>query len=165
MLLAFFHDPLLTIFTCFMATAFIGLIYALAWTVFTLGLILPSKSADKLIPKAHLSLKVFVYSIIVYTAGYSIFYVIILVNGVISLGSFSDFEGLQNDMILPLLVGLLTLFVLKPAHKYAKSKIMVDEKENTVSNDLVDEVHIMMEESHDTKGEESDGQNDENTIV
>ena len=165
MLLAFFHDPLLTIFTCFMATAFIGLIYALAWTVFTLGLMLPSKSVDKLIPKAHLSLKVFVYSIIVYTAGYSIFYVIILVNGVISLGSFSDFEGLQNDMILPLLVGLLTLFVLKPAHKYAKSKIMVDEKENTVSNDLVDEVHIMMEESYDTKGEESDGQNDENTIV
>ena len=166
MLLAFFHDPLLAICNYFMVIVFIGLIYALTWT---LGLMVLSKSSvNKLIPRAHLSLKVSVYSIIVYTAAYSVFYLLILIDGVISLGSFSDFKALQNDMILPLLVGLLTLFVVKPVHKYAKtklSKIMVDEEKDRVSNSQVDEVHIMMEESHDVKSEQVDSQNDENTIV
>lgn len=168
MLLAFFHDPLLTIFNCIMVIAIIFSIYTLISTVLTLGLMLLSKSVDKLIPKAQLHLKVILYSIIVYTAGYSLLSVIVLVDGVISLGSFSDFKALQNDMILPLLVGLLTLFVVKPAHKYAKiklSKIVLEEEKDTISNNQVGEVHIMMEESHDTICEEIDSQNDENTIV
>ena len=168
MLLAFFHDPLLTIFNCFMIIGFIGLNYTLISTVLTVGLMFLSKKINKLIPKAHISLKVLIYSIIVYTTGYSVCYLLILIVGMISLGSFSDFEALQNDMILPIVVGLLTLFVVKPAHKYAKiklSEIVVEKEKDTVSNNQVGEVHIMMEESHDTQCEEIDSQNDENTIV
>ena len=82
---------------------------------------------------------------------------------------------LQNDMILPLLVGLLTLFILKPVHKYASkyAKIHVQlskmKKENNIISDhQVDKVSITInqaEDSHDNVTQEMDGQNNENTIV
>ena len=89
----------------------------------------------------------------------------------IKLGSFSDFQALQNDMILPLLVGLLTLFILKPVHKYASkyakihvqlSKAVEDEERNNIISDhQVDKVSITINQVT----QEMDGQNNENTIV
>ena len=169
MLLVFIHDPLLTIFTCLISTIGIGIIYSMIWSI---GLVMLSRIIESLIPNTWLSFKILICTLTVYTASYSIVYFCILITGMISLGSFSDFQALKNDMIIPLLVGLLTLFVLKPAHNYAKTKLSnkrVEEKtDKIISNNLVDEVHIMIDQvkdSHDNKTEEMDGQSDENTIV
>ena len=173
MLLAFIHDPLLTIFTFFMAIVGIAFIYVLIWSF---GLNILTNTVRKLIPHTWLPFKVLIYSIIALTVAYSIIFLLVLINGVIELGSFSDFQALQNDMILPLLVGLLSLFILKPAHKYASrytkiklSKMVEDEERNSIiSDNQVDEVCITIdkvEDSHDNVTQEMNGQNDENTIV
>ena len=173
MLLAFIHDPLLTIFTFFMAIFGIAFIYALIWSF---GLNILTNTVRKLIPYTWLPFKGLIYSIIALTVAYSIIFLLVLINGVIELGSFSDFQALQNDMILPLLVGLLSLFILKPAHKYASrytkiklSKMVEDEERNSIiSDNQVDEVCITIdkvEDSHDNVTQEMNGQNDENTIV
>ena len=179
MLLAFIHDPLLTIFTFFMVIFGIAFNYVLIWSF---GLNILTNTVRKLIPHTWLPFKVLIYSIIIIiialTVAYSIIFLLVLINGVIELGSFSDFQALQNDMILPLLVGLLSLFILKPAHKYSSrytkiklSKIVEDEERNGIISDnqlQVDEVCITIdkvEDSHDNVTQEMNGQNDENTVV
>ena len=173
MLLAFLHDPLLTIFSCFMAIAGIGIIYAMIWSF---GLSLLTNIVTTLIPWPHtwLSLKVLIYSSIVSTAAYSIFHLLVLIDNVIELGSFSDFQALQNDMLLPVLMGLLSLLIVKPAYKYAskyaniKKVVKDEERNNIISDHQVDKACITIdqaEDSHNNVIQEMDGQNDENIIV
>ena len=85
----------------------------------------------------------------------------------LTLGSFSDFQSLQN-ILLPLLVVLLSIFILKPGYKYVcktvNGDISKEEKLNIGSP--TDEMHISLGKSDsDTDFEEMDGQNDESTIV
>jgi len=175
LLFTFIYNPLRTILTCFMAVIVVGIIYAVIWS---LGLALLSNVVVKLFPREQFSLKVLIYSFIALATAYSIFFFFALIIDVIILGSFSDFQALQNDMIVPLLVGLLSFFIVKPAYKYAckyakvqLSKIVEDdtkEKDNITSNNQVEEVHILinqMEDNHDTETEEMNSQNDENTII
>ena len=97
-----------------------------------------------------------IYSIIAITVAYSIIFLMVMI--VIAFGSFSDFQALQNYMILPVF--------------YAKTKLskaFVDEERNKIISDhKVDEVCITInqgEDSHNKVTQEIDGQNDENTIV
>ena len=172
MLLAFIHDPLLTIFTCFMDMAFVSGFYTIVWSV---SLLVLSGVADKLFPQTKFSFKIMIYAGIISMTSSSIFYFLSLIVGMISLGSFSDFQTLKNDMILPLVAGLLTFFILKSAYKrYAKVKlngIMKDEeaKNDFITKNKVDEVCITINQTQDDHDqieiEGTNSQNDENTTV
>ena len=168
MLLAFIHDPLLTIFTCFMIIAVIGFAYTLLWSA---GSIILSKSIDRLIPlQSTFRFNWFfvAYSFMILATGYSLFFLLTLIIDMISLGSFSDFQALQNDMIVPILIGGLTYFFLKPAHKYVSKYVSIrldedKEKDNIIYDSETNEVSITINQLEETK--QMEDQNDENTIV
>ena len=48
---------------------------------------------------------------------------------ILQLGTFDDFPELQN-LLLPLLIGLLTFFVMKPAYSFVKKKLNDDKSED-----------------------------------
>ena len=168
MLLAFIHDPLLTIFMCFMIIAGIGFAFTLLWGV---GSVVLSKSIERLIPlqlKFRTNWFFTAYSLMILTTSYSIYLLITLIIDMIALGSFSDFQALQNDMIVPILIGGLTYFFLKPAHKYVSKYVGIrldedEKKDNMVYDNETNEVSITINQIEETK--QMDNQSDENTTV
>lgn len=52
---------------------------------------------------------------------------------ILTLGSFSDFEGAQS-LVLPLVIAILTYFVVNPIYKYLKEGYDSDNSSNTPKN-------------------------------
>ena len=77
---------------------------------------------------------IFIFYIAYFFLGYGIVFVAIFFSAVIiyvlTLGSLNDFEVIQN-LVPPLLIGLLTFFVVKPTLKQAKEKFNLDDKSRT----------------------------------
>ena len=57
----------------------------------------------------------------------AVFYFSAAIIYVLTLGSLNDFEVIQN-LVPPLLIGVLTYFVVKPTYKQAKQKINLDDE-------------------------------------
>ena len=57
---------------------------------------------------------------------FSIVYFSYVMIYILTWGSYDDFEAIQN-LVLPLLIGMLTYFVVKPTYKQAKRKISLDD--------------------------------------
>ena len=100
-----------------------------------------------------------------------IFSYFLLIQNMFILGSFSDFKSLQN-MLLPLLVVLLSIFIMKPAYKFACKTLNNNnnaDKVDYVTSNNIDEVHINLDKvdkaDSDIEMEEMDSQKDEDTIV
>lgn len=165
MVLAFIQDPMQVIFNCLMTLVVVAFLYGLFWS---LGLLVLLKIIQGIKPFSRWSHKTLINFFISFFTAFSLFFYFILILCMFTLGSFSDFQSLQN-MLLPLLVVLLSIFILKPGYKYA-CKIMsgnVDvsiEKVNIRSHG--DAVHISLDQrDSDTDTEEMGSQNDEDTIV
>ena len=164
MVLAFIQDPMQIILTCLMTVAVVAFVYALFWG---LGLLVLFKIIHGMMPFSKWSHKTLFKGVITLLTAFSIIFYFLLIQYMFTLGSFSDFRSLQN-MLLPLLVVLLSIFILKPGYKYVcKTTLSSDvttEKANVGGH--IDEVHISLDKSDsDTEIEEMDGQNDEDAIV
>ena len=162
MVLAFIQDPMKIILTCLMTVAVVAFVYALFWG---LGLLVLLKIIQGIMPFSKLFYKTLFKCAITLLAAFSIIFYFILIQCMFTLGSFSDFRSLQN-MLLPLLVVLLSIFMLKPGYKYVCKTLNSDVTTEKVNVGHVDEVHISLDNSDsDTEIEEMDGQNDEDTSV
>ena len=164
MVLAFIQDPMQVILTCLMAAAVVAFVYGFLWGI---GLIVLLKIIQGIMPFSRWSFKTFCNCVITFLAAFSLIFYFILIQCMFTLGSFSDFQSLQN-MLLPLLVVLLSIFILKPGYKYV-CKTMNDnvstEKVNIRSHHG-DVMHISLDQrDSDTDTEEMGSQNDEDTIV
>ena len=163
MVLAFIQDPMQVILTCLMMIAVVAFVYKLLWSF---GLFVLLKIIQGIAPFSRLSYETLINSVISFFTAFSLLFYFFLIQFMFTLGSFSDFQSLQN-MFLPLLVVLLSIFILKPGYKYVCKTMSGDvttEKMNARSH--VDEVHISLDKSDsDTEIEEIHSQNDEDTIV
>ena len=164
MVLAFIQDPMQILLTCLMATVVVSFVYGF---LLGLGLIVLLKNIQGSLPFSRWSHKTLIHLVISFTAAFSLFFYFILIQCMLTLGSFSDFQSLQN-MLLPLLVVLLSIFILKPSYKYVCKTVSGDisKEEKLNVRDPNDEVHISLDKiDSDTQFEEMDGLNNENTIV
>ena len=163
MVLAFIQDPMQVILTCLMTVVVVAFVYGLFWG---LALLVLLKMIQGIKPFSRWSYKTFVYFVISFFTAFSLFFYFILIQCMFILGSFSDFQPLQN-MLLPFLVVLLSIFILKPGYKYVCKTLSGNvgtEKVNIRSHG--DEVHINLDQNDsDTEIEEMGSQNDEDTIV
>ena len=163
MVLAFIQDPMQVIVTCLMTVVVVAFVYGLFWG---LALLVLLKMIQGIKPFSRWSYKTFVYFVISFFTAFSLFFYFILIQCMFILGSFSDFQSLQN-MLLPFLVVLLSIFILKPGYKYVCKTLSGNvgtEKVNIRSHG--DEVHINLDQNDsDTEIEEMGSQNDEDTIV
>ena len=168
-LLAFIHDPLQIVYTCFMAAVFIMFIYTLIWCF---GLALLSRLLLKQDHFTCFSLKTLIHFMLLLTIVLLIHMFFVMIINMVALENFSDFKELKSIM-LSLLIGLLSVSVLKPARNHAykliNNNVKGDEEgSSTHSDNHVDQdcINHSTKDSCDTK-EEMDSllQNDENTIV
>ena len=74
---------------------------------------------------------IFIFHIALFFLGYGIVFAVVFFSAaiiyVLTLGSLNDFEVIQN-LVPPLLIGVLTYFVVKPNYKQAKQKINLDDE-------------------------------------
>lgn len=122
MLLAFIHDPVLTIFTYLMVVFFFACIYLICLGVWNLY-----KNKDKVLStacdmdKCKNMLNVILYSCMVWAIAFSVIIFLFVINYIITLGGFDDFEELKN--LLPsLLIAVLGFLLLKPAYKFVSKR-------------------------------------------
>ena len=177
MLLAFIYNPIQTCVTYLALGFYVLCIYLLFWILkdcyTSYKRLYSSDTTGRGFLRFHTSQnytknsesinKNDLYFIIIYTVyfllGYGIVLAVVFFSAVIfyvlTLGSLNDFEVIQN-LIPPLLIGILTYFVIKPTYKQAKEKINLDDesriekllkdhtKENTKSDDRLstDQQHI-----------------------
>ena len=163
MVLAFIQDPMQVILTCLMMVVVVAFVYKLLWSF---GLFVLFKIIHGIAPFSRWSYKTLINFVISLFTAFSLLFYFFLIRCMFTLGSFSDFQSLQN-MFLPLLVVLLSIFILKPGYKYVCKTMSSDVTTEMVNiRSHVDEVHISLDKSDsDTEIEEIHSQNDEDTIV
>ena len=169
MVLAFIQDPMQVILTCLMAVAAVIFVYAVIRGVVLCALLFWVRHCMPLYPS--LLLQTIYKFVVAFLGAPVIFLYFFLILNMFTLGSFSDFKSLQN-MLLPLLVVLLSIFIMKPAYKLVCKTLNNNnniEKIDDVTGNNVDEVHINLDKvdkvDSDIELEEMDGQNYEDTIV
>ena len=111
MALAFINDPIQTGFIYLMGASF-------AFSIFTINKAAFSYIAKKMGCKW---LERDAKLIPVTATGISIAYFLIIFLFILTLGNFHDFQAIEN-LTLPIIIGLLSLFVIKPGIKYAKAE-------------------------------------------
>ena len=119
MLLAFIHDPLVTAFTYFMVALFFVCVYLIFQGVFNLHKFYKHKSSNY---EDHIKCAKFfnhlMYSCMTWAVATSI---IILLFVITYMGSFDDFKELRS-LASSLLIGVIGLFLLKPAFTFVSEK-------------------------------------------
>ena len=145
MLLAFIYNPLQTFVTYLVLGVYVLCGYLLLWILKRL-LFYCCKHSDP-ICIGHLSSKkiyknqglqtnsktyvkpryiCIAYSMILLGIFFSIVYFSFVLIYILTWGSYDDIEVIQN-LVPPLLIGMLTYFVVKPTYKQAKQKISLDD--------------------------------------
>jgi len=161
MVLAFIQDPLQTIFTWLMAVVVVT-VYTIIWSV---GLVWLLRFTRKLLPFSwFLHKKPLLNFVIASLTACSLFFYFFLIRNMFTLGSFSDFQSLQN-MFIPLLVVLLSIFIFKPAYKYVCKMINYDFSTEYVNGSHDEGQNSLSMDDYDTEIKEMNNQNDEDTIV
>ena len=112
MTLAFIYDPIQTGFIYLMSGSFAFSMFANIKAVVTVAAV-----CMKLLPNNHFGIPKLIF---VTASGISIAYFLVIFIFILTLGNFHDFQAIQN-LTLPLIIGLLSLFAFKPFTKYAKS--------------------------------------------
>ena len=171
MLLAFIHDPLVTTLTYFIIVAFIAFVI---WCTLLYGKhtdklnLLQSKNLLSNIQTAIL--RNIMFLVVISSAFYILIMSVLYVAVTSTLGSFSDFQSLQT-LLLSLLVGLLSFYVVKPTYK------QLNKHTNLITNASVEERNTEQDinsnshtndgstENNETEEMTLNSQNDEDTIV
>ena len=115
MALAFIHDPIQTGFVYLMAISFSFSIFTYIKAFFSVVAICKGLMPDLGLPKLFF----------VTASGFSVAYFLIIFLFILTLGNFHDFQAIEN-LTLPIIIALLSLFVFKPFIKYAKSQAKKD---------------------------------------
>ena len=166
MLLAFIHDPLVTILTYFIVVFWVAFLICLG---FLLG-----KEMDKIVFSEHETLYLHLHAFKLMGLLLSIIYVLTLLILFASttsvLGSFNDFQSLQT-LLLSLLVGLVSFYVVKPTYKQVCKHANLITNASDEEGSTEQEVNSNTQTNNDCTGnnetEETalDNQNGEDTMV
>ena len=169
MLLAFIHDPILTVFTYFMVVLFIVCVYLICLGVFNLHKFYKRKHGnyeDSI--KCAKFLTYLLYSCMAWAMATSIIIFLVVITYIIALGGFDDFEELKI-LVPSLLIGVIGLFLLRPAltfiskkYKEHSSKDQKEQKEekNTVTVINNDQTEGEQEESDNHQTQEMEQVNE-----
>jgi len=145
MLLAFIHNPLQTSFTYFTIAILIACIYLPVLSFWVMCSLAARKEKMQFLQGLKTLTSFMILSLIVY--------IFITINYVLTLGSFDDFKALHN-LLLPLLIGLFSLFVLQPAYKHCRKKLNHKNVNRSEEDTLRDE-HINVQSNDDAHNEAS----------
>ena len=147
MLLAFINDPIQATLIYLIGASAVFSIYLL-----TYYLIFPRTvwMLEGLSPDANYFVRLytlfladlyctFKYRWIVFTlaSGISIAYFLTIIILIVTLGNFHDFQALEN-LTLPIIIGLLSIFVFKPFYKYVKTSVEVNETDDEANKEADD---------------------------
>ena len=151
MLLAFIHNPLQTSFTYFTIAILIACIYLPVLSFWVMCSLAARKEKMQFLQGLKTLTSFMILSLIVY--------IFITINYVLTLGSFDDFKAL-NNLLLPLLIGLFSLFILRPAYKQCRKKLnhkneKDDKNDNRKEEDTLHDVHINAQSNDDAHNETS----------
>ena len=166
MLLAFIHDPLVTTLTYFIV---VFLVVFLICACFLLG-----KEMEKAVFSLHEMLYFCLHAFKLLGLILSIFYVMMLlvqfVSATSELGSFNDFQSLQT-LLLSLLVGLVSFYVVKPTYKQVCKHANLITNASDEEGSTEQEVNSNTQTNNDCTGNNEteemalDNQNGEDTMV
>ena len=130
MLLAFIHDPLVTAFTYFMVALFIICVYLIFQGVFNLYKFYKQKSSKY---EDHIKCAKFfsylMHSCMTWAVATSIIIFLFVIAYIITLGGYDDFEELRS-LAPSLLIGVIGLFLLKPAFTFVSEKYKENSSED-----------------------------------
>ena len=146
MVLAFLHDPLVTFSTYFMIImgilSFLITIYLPPFYLHKLGI--KARQQGKIIKKPMALFLVIVTLMTVIVSGYAVILLIIFSASVLTIGNFGSSPTLQS-MLLSLLIGLISFWILKPLYKKVQREglfnneegqgIINDEREGLINNE------------------------------
>ena len=127
MLLAFINDPIQTAFIYMMGASFILCVYLLTYSVCSFVATFFKKKTPKVmfIHLCGYKCAYFFYLLFTLTGGFSIAYSLTILILILTLGNFHDFEAVEN-LTLPIIIGLLSIFVLKPSSNYVQEAVKSD---------------------------------------
>ena len=120
MLLAFITYPLQTCFIYFLEVCFGACAYLLWYSLFSFAL------SDKRLAGLKILLTI-------WGAVFAIIYFLVAIVYILTLGHFDDFEEIQN-LLVPLVIAVFTLFVFKPVHAFAKEFSTNENEEDNQDN-------------------------------
>lgn len=130
MLLAFIHNPLLTMFTYFMVMLLVACVYLIclgAWSLHDFFIRKYSDYPDS--EKRTKLLSKFLHSCMAWAMAFSIIMFVFVMIYIMTLGSLDDFEELK-DLAPSLLIGVVGLFLLKPTGKFLTDKLKCDSNDD-----------------------------------
>ena len=119
MILAFINDPIQTTFIYMIAASFILCVYLLTYSSFFYVILLFEDYVDKDNKCKEIMIRSS-YATFALGSGLSIAYFLIILIFVITLGNFHNFHAVEN-LTLPIIIALITLFVFKPSYKLIKT--------------------------------------------
>ena len=134
MLLAFINDPIQATLIYVIGASCVFCVYLLTYGIIFPRMVwlLEGLSSDLLKRLLTIFLAdfycTFKYPSIIFAlaSGISIAYFITILILIVTLGNFHDFQAIQN-LTLPIIIGLLSIFVFKPFYKYVKANVEVYE--------------------------------------
>ena len=138
MLLAFIHNPLQTTFVYTMELIYLPCTYAVCmfiWFAYVLCCAAYHYGFASYFTKFHYKLLACVLGSWSFSLSSTLF-ISMLNYAVLKMGSFNDFQGVHN-LLLPLMIGIFTLFVLKPAYSYVTAKLNDDKSEEKYKTESV----------------------------
>ena len=130
MVLAFINDPIVTGFVYLIGASCIFCIYLVCYTLCLLLSHYWVESIDKL--SAPDKLHVF-FTLL---SGMSLAYFLTILIVILTLGNFHDFQAVQN-LTLPIIIGLLSIFVFKPLFGIIKKRVKFDTTDPDTDHDNV----------------------------
>lgn len=153
MILAFINDPIQTAFIYIIAASFILCVYLLTYsTLFYILFLLEDYDQEK--SKCKELMIRSSYATFALGSGLSIAYFLIILIFVITLGNFHNFQAVEN-LTLPIIIALITLFVFKPSYKFIKTSF---KKINiaTTSNVIQSQILQSFKRNHDISTQTAD---------
>ena len=115
--LAFINDPIVTGFVYLIGALCIFCIYLVSYSFLYCMLVTSSRYKLSCLDAVSVLFSLF--------SGISVAYFLIILIYILTLGNFHDFQAVQN-LTLPIIIGLLSFFVLKPFFENIKSSVKID---------------------------------------
>lgn len=136
MLLAFINDPIQTAFIYLIGASFILCIYLLTYSLCAFV----AMAVKKNIAAVHSQIFRNKYGYAGYLCfnlggGLSIAYFLTILIFILTLGNFHDFQAVEN-LTLPIVIGLLSIFVFKPSRNYVREIVKEDAITDATTNSI-----------------------------
>ena len=154
MVLAFINDPIQTVFIYVIAASFILCVYLLVYSSIFYAIFLWDDYPEQKNKCKEIMIRIS-YATFAFGSGLSIAYFLIIVIFVITLGSFHNFQAVEN-LTLPIIIALITIFIIKPSYKFFKTNLR---KTNTAK--VIDETRLtyilkFLEQNRDLNNQTTD---------